>query len=97
MCADYADLLGHTDCTDYTDFFLTTDNTNAVGIAKTLSVVAPAARADKKESESEAAIERIFLDDRLRSALSENKGCFCFEVPLKASFHGSSPKNQLII
>ena len=54
------------------------------------------ARADKKESESEAAIERIFLDDRPRSALF-NKGCFCFEVPLEVSFHGSSPENQLII
>ena len=41
-------------------------------------------------------IERMFLDDRPRSALF-NKGCFCFEVPLKASLHGSSPKNQLII
>ena len=44
--------------------FLTLQNTNAEGIAKTLSVVAPAARADKKESESEAAIlriERMFL------------------------------------
>ena len=30
-------------------------NLNAAGIAKTLSVVAPAARADKRESESEAA------------------------------------------
>ena len=46
--------------TDVYHLKIGTCNLNAVGIAKTLSVIAPSARSDKRESESETAMPLAF-------------------------------------